>query len=124
MTYGIGMLAVSYIHGTTVAPVLAVVMVASLCYAGGRIHQFYRQGMDRDLAFRQGYNEATKSLFSLATRTSKAMIEAPGLLDSTRTQPAVVRGAASVGVPRHLAKGKSTLQANKAPTAWERHKSA
>lgn len=50
-----------------------IVLLIAACYAAGRLHQFYRQNTDRDHAFRNGYDTATKSLFSLATRTHKAL---------------------------------------------------
>jgi len=37
-------------------------------YAAGRLHQWYRTGLDRDEAYRDGYDTATRSVFSLAAR--------------------------------------------------------
>lgn len=48
---------------------LGVLIVASCCYAAGRLHQWLRQGTERDDAFRQGYDSATRSLWSLTMRT-------------------------------------------------------
>lgn len=45
------------------------------CYASGRLHQWYRTTADREMAFRDGYDTATQSLFSLATRASRNMVK-------------------------------------------------
>src|SRR3954468_25021747 len=37
-------------------------------YAAGRLHQWYRTGLDRDEAYRDGYDTATRSVFGLAAR--------------------------------------------------------
>lgn len=48
---------------------LFLFVLASSCgYAGGRIHQWYRTALERDAAWRDGYDQATGSLFALATR--------------------------------------------------------
>jgi hypothetical protein len=47
---------------------LLIVFVASVGYAGGRLHQWYRTGLDRDEAYREGYDTATRSTLSLAAR--------------------------------------------------------
>lgn len=109
-----------------VGPVLGVVMLLVFCYVGGRVHQFYRQGLEREEAYRDGYNTATKSLFSIAARTSKVM-EPPPLLDLPKDRRVPMRGSAPVPQPaRHRTDGgKSTLQeAGQQPTAWEKYKSA
>ena len=41
---------------------------ACLGYAAGRLHQWYRTVLDRDEAYRDGYDTATRSVFSLAAR--------------------------------------------------------
>jgi hypothetical protein len=51
--------------------VLGVLLIASCCYAAGRLHQWLRQGTDRDTAFREGYDLATRSLWALAARTAR-----------------------------------------------------
>lgn len=56
---------------------LSVATVIFTSYAAGRVHQWYRQGYDRDIAFREGYNQASHSLFQLAVRSQPvAAIEA------------------------------------------------
>lgn len=47
---------------------LALLFIVSLCYATGRLHQWLKHGLERDAAFRDGYNQATTNLFTLATR--------------------------------------------------------
>jgi hypothetical protein len=47
---------------------LSLALVCSACYAAGRLHQWYRQGFERDDAFRTGYDQASHTLFAIATR--------------------------------------------------------
>ena len=47
---------------------LSLALVCSACYAGGRLHQWYRQGYERDDAYRTGYDQASHTLFAIATR--------------------------------------------------------
>jgi hypothetical protein len=131
MTYGIGMSAASNatVYHELLGPGLGVLMLVSLCYIGGRVHQFFRTTMDREQAYREGYDTATKSLFSLATRTAKTPLVAPPLAEAPpRNKKAeVVRmrpGVAPVKQPRHRAEGKSTLQETAQFTALDLHKSA
>ena len=48
---------------------LAVLLLIFCSYAGGRVHQWYRQSFERDLAFREGYQQASHTLFPLASRS-------------------------------------------------------
>jgi hypothetical protein len=48
---------------------LAVAIVIFTAYAAGRVHQWYRHGFEREVAYREGYNEASHALFHLAIRT-------------------------------------------------------
>ncbi len=50
-----------------ILPLVALV-VAVTGYAGGRLHQKWRAGRDRDEAYREGYDTATRSVFTLAAR--------------------------------------------------------
>lgn len=127
MTMGVAMNTVSNTAlntHQTVALAVTVLMLGLLCYAGGRVHQYFKQGLDRDLAFRDGYNLATRSLFALATRTSKAM-EAPPPLEAgdDKTMTMMVPGTAKVQ-PRHAVDtGElSSLQRNRPKTAWEHYR--
>jgi hypothetical protein len=47
---------------------LLALFVACSGYAAGRLHQRFRTGRARDEAFREGYDTATRSVFSLAAR--------------------------------------------------------
>lgn len=53
--------------------VLCLLFVMTLMYAVGRLHQWFRQGTERDDAYRDGYDTATTSLFTVATRAAKAI---------------------------------------------------
>ncbi|MFI5491394.1 hypothetical protein [Actinoplanes sp. NPDC051859] len=52
------------------ALVIALLAACTACvgYAVGRLHQWYRTGFDRDEAYRDGYETATRSVFSTAAR--------------------------------------------------------
>ncbi|MEV4636856.1 hypothetical protein AB0J80_05825 [Actinoplanes sp. NPDC049548] len=47
---------------------LLAAFTACVGYAAGRLHQWYRTGLDRDEAYRDGYDTATRSVFSMAAR--------------------------------------------------------
>lgn len=66
--------------------VLVVAMTVCTGYAAGRIHQWYRTALERDQAYRDGYDTATRSLFSLAAR----------IIRPRRSDKAAVRGTATV----------------------------
>ncbi|BFU42427.1 hypothetical protein [Krasilnikovia sp. MM14-A1004] len=48
--------------------VLALAFVITSGYASGRIHQWYKNGVERDQAYREGYDHASHSLFDMAMR--------------------------------------------------------
>jgi hypothetical protein len=48
--------------------VLALAFVIASGYALGRIHQWYKHGLERDGAYREGYNHASRSMFDLVVR--------------------------------------------------------
>ncbi|RZU50169.1 hypothetical protein EV385_1934 [Krasilnikovia cinnamomea] len=52
--------------------VLAVAAVAAAAYVAGRVHQWYRHGLQREVAYRRGYDQASSTLFALAIRTLRA----------------------------------------------------
>jgi hypothetical protein len=72
---------------------LLAAFIACTGYAGGRLHQWYRMGRDRDDAFRDGYDTATHSVFSLAARVLN-----PRRADrsESRTSAAVILPASAV----------------------------
>jgi len=72
---------------STLLLTLLAALIASTGYAGGRIHQWYRMGRDRDEAFRDGYDTATRSVFSLAAR----------VISPRRGDRAAVRGSTGGG---------------------------
>jgi hypothetical protein len=47
----------------------AVAIVIFTAYAAGRVHQWSRHGLEREIAYRDGYNQASHALFHLAIRT-------------------------------------------------------
>jgi hypothetical protein len=66
--------------------VLLIAFTISTGYAAGRIHQWYRTSLERDQAYREGYDTATRSLFGLAAR----------LIRPRRGEKGAVRGTATV----------------------------
>jgi hypothetical protein len=85
---------------------LLITLLASVTacsgYVAGRVHQWYRTGLERDDAYRDGYDTATRSVFSMAARLigprrvavpSVTVVE--GSIDSP---PAVPRGVRSLPV--------------------------
>lgn len=53
---------------TAVQVALAVALVILTAYAAGRVHQWYKHDFERDVAYRDGYNQASRTLFHLAIR--------------------------------------------------------
>ncbi|WP_433793510.1 hypothetical protein [Actinoplanes sp. CA-252034] len=45
--------------------ILTLAIVMSTGYAVGRIHQWHRHGMERDEAYRVGYDEASRSIMRM-----------------------------------------------------------
>lgn len=87
------------------------VLVFALCtaYAAGRMHQWYKQGFERDQAWRSGYDSATRSLFQLATRSRRELAKATAAPEAPARAGASIRGTASVG-PRHaLPRGHAAI---------------
>lgn len=97
---------------------LGILLVVVLCYAAGRLHQWYRTTYEREAAFRDGYDTATRSLFSLAARVGREITISrnakqgfePGIVSAAKPTKAHARGAAPVTkmsptrrVPRHRA---------------------
>jgi hypothetical protein len=88
-------------------PLLATLLLVVMCYIAGRVHQFFRQTTEREQAFRDGYNTATRALFSLATQTARVV--------KPRPSPKPMVGFASVETQvrsplpaRHRATGRRT----------------
>lgn len=53
--------------------VFGLVLLASSSYAAGRIHQWYRHALERDQAYREGYNSAAQGLFRFAVELRTAV---------------------------------------------------
>lgn len=147
MTYGMELVAASAAFLTdedVIVNVFAVIFLVSLCYSAGRLHEFTRRVSEREEAFASGYNAATKSLFSLATRAAKGVtlerskppvVPMRGSAAVTRAKEdpptEVVRNLPGVGDTavqqlgaRHAAQGKSTMQKRQARNFWREAKKA
>ncbi|MGK5679765.1 hypothetical protein [Actinoplanes sp. URMC 104] len=60
------------IGNSSALQMIVYIVLSVLCaYGGGRIHQWYMHGMERDRAFREGYNHGFHALFHLAARGSR-----------------------------------------------------
>ena len=57
--------------------VLALAFVIASGYSLGRIHQWYKHGLERDGAYREGYNHASRSMFDLAVRSRSGKVTHP-----------------------------------------------
>lgn len=72
--------------------ILGVLIFLSVAYAAGRIHQWYRTALERDDAWRAGYDQASGTLFKLAARVSTRRRAGEGTADvagpGTEKQPA------------------------------------
>jgi hypothetical protein len=68
--------------------VLVAVFVACSGYAAGRLHQRYQLERDREEAYRDGYDTATRSVFSLAARVIAPRRAARGAASAPRVAPA------------------------------------
>ena len=86
--------------------VLLIAFTASTGYAAGRIHQWYRTALERDQAYREGYDTATRSLFGLAARIVRPRRSERGEVRGTATVTSILAassGAAAHGGGRHTA---------------------
>jgi hypothetical protein len=54
---------------------LLAIFLVTAAYAVGRLHQWYRQALERDEAWRDGYERAANSLFSKAVRATRRVGE-------------------------------------------------
>jgi len=86
--------------------ILLSALFASAGYAGGRIHQWYRMGWERDEAYRDGYDTATRSVFSLAARViSPRRADRP---PASGNLPATTAGSARNAPPAFLSAAASS----------------
>ena len=61
---------------TILLVILAAALMACSGYAAGRLHQRRESGPEREAAYREGYDAATRDVFSMAARAAGK--EAPG----------------------------------------------
>ncbi|AGL20857.1 hypothetical protein [Actinoplanes sp. N902-109] len=85
--------------------VFALAFVIASGYAAGRIHQWYRQGLDRDEAYRNGYDRASHSMFDMAIRKRS---EQPADITPPVDKPARQRRAHLVGHARRRIAAEGT----------------
>ncbi len=69
---------------TALQVMFAVAIVIFTAYVAGRVHQWYRHGFEREEAFREGYNQASRALFHLATRNVSGKAALDGHTDGSR----------------------------------------
>jgi hypothetical protein len=79
--------------------VLLVALTASTGYAAGRIHQWYRTALERDQAYRDGYDTATRSLFSLAARIVRPRRSDKPAVRGTATVTSILEAPSNAGPP-------------------------
>lgn len=89
-----------------------IALLMSVMYASGRLHQWFRQAQDRDQAFRDGYNQATESLFTVATRAATAVKP----VAATATVTAISNAPSARGA-RHSAEDRPNLTTERLPYA-------
>jgi hypothetical protein len=51
---------------------LTLMLLMSSAYALGRIHQWHKHGLERDEAYRRGYDKASLSILTMMNRQSPA----------------------------------------------------
>jgi hypothetical protein len=92
---------------------------AAVAYAAGRLHQWYVHAHERDRAWRDGYDTASRSLFHMAARVTRRPAADPGRpaeqAKATLPPNLGVRGTASVA--RHRSPPAATA-------SWERDDAA
>ena len=70
---------------------LSVIFVVVSSYTVGRMHQWYRHSSERDVAYHEGYNQASRSLFHLAVRAmpaeDRAAVSESGTSDTAGPAP-------------------------------------
>jgi hypothetical protein len=110
---------------------LLIAFVGSSGYAGGRIHQWYRTSLDRDQAYRDGYDTATRSLFSLAARiirprrSEKAAARGTATVTSILAAPGAAGPGTTAGAPGHgTTNGAAAGRATHGPAGRAAHGAA
>lgn len=67
-----------------IPPATGIMALSFLCYAAGRLHEYGKRVNEREHSYTDGYNTATKALFSLATQATVRKVEAPPMLEKRR----------------------------------------
>ncbi|HET9516496.1 MAG TPA: hypothetical protein VFO77_02090 [Actinoplanes sp.] len=94
---------------------LIVVLAASTGYAAGRIHQWYRTSLERDEAYRDGYDTATQSLFSVAARLvkqrrdNKSAARGTAVVSSILEAPGAAKATDAAVADKPVSEGKHTV---------------
>ena len=92
---------------------LLAVLFAGLGYVAGRVHQWHRGAWDREEAYRDGYDEATRSTLSMAARLAapgrSPSADNPAHTDPSTSGPAPSAPLSAQGVPG----GRSALPATR-----------
>ncbi|GGL04743.1 hypothetical protein [Mangrovihabitans endophyticus] len=93
---------------------LALAFVIASGYAFGRIHQWYKHGLERDHAYREGYDHASRSMFTMALQVRSpapqpaAVHAASPAIEAT---PAVARRPqAAIGMARRRMQTRPAIQ--------------
>ncbi|BCJ54182.1 hypothetical protein Asp14428_56570 [Actinoplanes sp. NBRC 14428] len=95
----------------------ALAFVIASGYAAGRIHQWYKQGLDRDQAYRTGYDQASNSMFDMAIR-KRQQTAARSVTEGDFTPPAEERPER-----QHLVgQSRRRIQADPAPKTGRRRR--
>lgn len=81
---------------------LPAAFTACVGYTAGRLHQWYRTVLERDEAYREGYDTATRSVFSLAARLigpKRAVRGTAAVTSATAPSPAAAPARSSTVTP-------------------------
>ena len=79
----------------------AIAFVIAGGYALGRIHQWYRDGVARDEAYRCGYDRASDGMLTMAMRKRAVGADVVPGVPAAAVRPVAVRSVAGEG-PAHL----------------------
>src|SRR3954470_13961563 len=95
---------------------LVAVFAASTGYAAGRLHQWYRTGLDRDEAYRDGYDTATRSVFTMAARLIGPRRGNRGPAITVAEAPVILLPASSVAAAPPMSSARVRPAASAAPS--------
>jgi hypothetical protein len=69
---------------TTLQIAFAVIFAMVTAYSAGRVHQWHKHSFERDVAYREGYEQAARTLFHLTVRNPPGKPAAAGRSSSHR----------------------------------------